>query len=64
MSQYYPTHKALTIDLLSRNIREREYEKVLDWMDELNLENGCMQEFESENYYRPDFKDRVEPFKR
>jgi len=64
MSQYYSTHKALTIDLLSRNIREREYEKVLNWMDELNLENGFVQEFESESYYRPDFNDRVEPFKR
>ncbi len=64
MSQYYPTHKALTIDLLSRNIREREYDKVLDWMDELNLQNGYLQEFESENYYRPNFADRVEPFKR
>lgn len=64
MSQYYPTHKALTIDLLSRNIREREYDKVLDWMNELRLENGYLQEFESENYYRPDFQNRVEPFKR
>ncbi|MBP9095819.1 MAG: radical SAM protein, partial [Ignavibacteria bacterium] len=64
MSQYYPTHKALTIDLLSRNIREREYDKVLDWMDELNLQNGYLQEFESENYYRPNFADRIEPFKR
>lgn len=64
MSQYYSTHKALTIDLLSRNIREREYEKVLNWMDDLNLENGFVQEFESESYYRPDFNDRVEPFKR
>ena len=64
MSQYYPAHKALTSDLLSRNIREREYEKVFEYMDELNLENGFLQEFESENYYRPDFKDRIEPFKR
>lgn len=64
MSQYYPVHKALTIDLLSRNIRGREYEKVIDWLDELNLENGFLQEFESESYYRPDFNDRVEPFKR
>lgn len=64
MSQYYPIHKALEIDLLSRNIREREYEKVMEHMEELQLENGFMQEFESENYYRPDFKDRIEPFKR
>ncbi|MDQ3193370.1 MAG: radical SAM protein [Bacteroidota bacterium] len=64
MSQYYPVHKALTVDLLSRNIRESEYEKVMNWMEEFNLESGFLQEFESENYYRPDFKDRAEPFKR
>ena len=64
MSQYYPVHKALTTDLLSRNIRQREYEKVIDWMDELKLSNGYLQEFESENYYRPDFNDRAEPFKK
>ena len=64
MSQYYPIHKALTTDLLSRNIREREYMKVLDLLDEFSFENGFLQEFESESYYRPDFKDREEPFKR
>ena len=64
MSQYYPIHKALSSDLLSRNIRGSEYEKVIDYLDKLNLENGFLQEFESENYYRPDFKDREEPFKR
>ncbi|MDQ3019995.1 MAG: radical SAM protein [Bacteroidota bacterium] len=64
MSQYYPVHKALSIDLLSRNIREHEYEKVLNYLDEFKLDNGFLQEFESESYYRPDFKDRVEPFKR
>ncbi len=64
MSQYYPVHKALSTDLLSRNIREREYEKVLEYLEEFKLENGFFQQFESENYYRPDFKDRVVPFKR
>lgn len=64
MSQYYPVHKALEIDLLSRNIRGQEYEKVLDFLEELNLENGFCQEFESESYYRPDFSDRCSPFKR
>ncbi len=64
MSQYYPVHKALETGLLSRNIRESEYEKVLLLMDELGLENGFVQEFESEGYYRPDFSDRQEPFKR
>ena len=64
MSQYYPVHKALDSDLLSRNIREREYEKILEWMEELKLENGFLQEYSSENYYRPDFNNRTEPFKR
>jgi hypothetical protein len=57
-------HKALETGLLSRNIRESEYEKVLLHMDELGLENGFVQEFESEGYYRPDFSDRQKPFKR
>lgn len=64
MSQYYPVHQALKIDLLSRNIREREYETVLEHLNELNLENGFLQEFESESYYRPDFNDRDQPFKK
>ena len=64
MSQYYPVHKAAEIDLLSRNIREREYYKVTEYLDKLDLETGFLQEFESEGYYRPDFKDRTEPFKR
>ncbi|MBS1518256.1 MAG: radical SAM protein [Bacteroidetes bacterium] len=64
MSQYYPVHKALTTDLLSRNIREREYEKVIELLGKYGLVNGFLQEFESESYYRPDFKDRAEPFRR
>jgi putative pyruvate formate lyase activating enzyme len=64
MSQFYPVHKALEIELLSRNIRESEYERVFELMEEFGLENGFMQEFESESYYRPDFKDRAEPFKK
>lgn len=64
MSQYYPIHKAADIDLLSRNIRVREYYKVTEYLEMLNLETGFLQEFESESYYRPDFNDRKEPFKR
>ncbi|MGA7160599.1 MAG: radical SAM protein [Bacteroidota bacterium] len=63
MSQYYPTHKALTTELLDRRIREREYDKVLRLLDTLGFENGWAQEFESQDYYRPDFNDRLEPFK-
>lgn len=64
MSQYYPTNKAGSIALLSRRIRESEYEKVLELLDKFGLENGWVQNFESQDYYKPDFSDRVEPFRR
>ena len=63
MSQYYPTHKALTTELLDRRIRESEYDKVLQLLDTFGFENGWAQEFESQDYYKPDFSDRLEPFK-
>ena len=64
MSQYYPTHKAVTTALLDRRIRESEYDKVMILLDKYGFENGWAQEFESHEYYRPDFSNRVEPFKR
>ncbi len=64
MSQYYPTNKAESITLLSRHIRESEYEKVLGLLDEFGFENGWMQNFESQDYYKPDFTNRLEPFSR
>ncbi|HUI29462.1 MAG TPA: radical SAM protein [Candidatus Acidoferrales bacterium] len=64
MSQYYPTNKADAVVLLDRRIRESEYERVLALLDKYGLENGWMQNFESQDYYKPDFSDRVEPFKR
>jgi putative pyruvate formate lyase activating enzyme len=64
MSQYYPAYKAKNFDLISRNISESEYNRVLDWMDELGLENGFVQDFDSKDYYIPDFENRNQPFKR
>lgn len=64
MSQYYPTNKAESITLLSRHIRESEYDKVLALLDKFGFENGWMQNFESRDYYKPDFTNRVEPFPR
>ena len=61
MSQYYPTNLATRVPLLSRKIRENEYWEVLDLLEELKMENGFLQEFESAETYRPDFK-REEPF--
>jgi putative pyruvate formate lyase activating enzyme len=72
MSQYYPTNnvndanaeKSDRILLINRRIREREYEKVLEMLDEFGFDKGWAQEFESQDYYRPNFADRNEPFKR
>jgi putative pyruvate formate lyase activating enzyme len=72
MSQYYPTNrindtnseKFEKILLLNRRIRAREYEKVLELLEEYGFENGYAQEFESQDYYRPEFADRANPFKR
>ncbi|MDP4219768.1 MAG: radical SAM protein [Bacteroidota bacterium] len=70
MSQYYPTNRVTETNaersdrilLINRRIREREYEKVLELLDELGFENGWAQEFESQDYYKPDFTNRLEPF--
>jgi len=70
MSQFYPTNKVSDANaersgrilLINRRIREREYEKVLELLDEFGFENGWAQEFESQDYYKPDFTNRVMPF--
>mgnify|MGYP005840115679 CR=1 FL=1 len=63
MAQYYPTNKADKEILINRTIRASEYERILDLLEKYNLENGWAQEFESQNYYRPQFiKDRANPF--
>ena len=63
MSQYFPTHKALTTPLLDRKIRESEYARVLNLLDTLDMERGWAQDFEASEYYRPEFEDRARPFK-
>ncbi len=67
MAQYYATNKAATDDryiLLSRRISEREWFEAVSLLDELGMEEGFMQEYESaSHYYRPDFTDKEHPFK-
>ncbi len=62
MAQYYPANKALTLELLDRRIRESEYNRVVRIVDALGFTNGWIQDFESHEYYRPDFSDRAHPF--
>ncbi|MBX7060902.1 MAG: radical SAM protein [Pyrinomonadaceae bacterium] len=67
MAQYYATNKAATDDryiLLSRRISEREWFEAVSLINELGMEEGFMQEYESaSHYYRPDFTDSEEPFR-
>lgn len=67
MAQYYATNKAATDDryiLLSRRISEREWFEAVSLLENLGMEEGFMQEYESASYYyRPNFDDRDEPFK-
>ncbi|MBI4552867.1 MAG: hypothetical protein HY710_11440 [Candidatus Latescibacteria bacterium] len=60
-SQYYPTHKAANLPLLDRKIRPMEYVRVMALLEKLGLEEGWVQEFESADYYCPDFT-RETPF--
>ena len=67
MAQYYATNKAATDEryiLLSRRISEREWFEAVEILEELGMEEGFMQEYESASYYyRPDFTDAEKPFK-
>ena len=67
MAQYYATNKAATDEryiLLSRRISEREWERAVALLEELGIEEGWMQEYDSAaHYYRPDFSDRETPFR-
>ena len=67
MAQYYATNKAATDEryiLLSRRISEGEWFEAVSLLEDLGIEEGFMQEYESASYYyRPDFTDSEEPFR-
>jgi len=67
MAQYYPTHQAETNNryvLLSRRIKELEWIKAVEALEELGMEEGWVQEFDGASYYyRPDFSDSNRPFR-
>jgi putative pyruvate formate lyase activating enzyme len=67
MAQYYATNKAATDEryiLLSRRISEGEWFEAVSLLDDVGMEEGFMQEYESaSHYYRPDFTDKEKPFK-
>ncbi len=63
MSQYYPTHKVMNDEFLSRALNRREYQRVVDLLDELCFTNGWIQDLGSQQHYRPDFE-KEHPFKK
>jgi putative pyruvate formate lyase activating enzyme len=67
MAQYYPTNVAGTnprYALLSRRIRETEWLRAIAALDEVEMTEGWMQEYDGAAfYYRPDFSDNEKPFK-
>jgi putative pyruvate formate lyase activating enzyme len=63
MAQYYPTNRAAKNILLNRKITQTEYARVLELLGKYGLENGWIQEVESNDFYRPNFdEDRKDPF--
>ncbi|HKP35861.1 MAG TPA: radical SAM protein [Pyrinomonadaceae bacterium] len=67
MAQYYPTNVAGTNPryiLLSRRIAESEWMRAVAALDELEMQEGWMQEYDGAAfYYRPDFSDQDTPFR-
>ena len=54
MAQYFPTYKAKDVDKLSRKLTKKEYEEIENYLYDLNLENGYIQELgEHEEEYVP-----------
>jgi putative pyruvate formate lyase activating enzyme len=56
MSQYYPVPEVMHLSNLKRSLTPQEYESVVSEMENLGLINGWVQELESTENYRPDFK--------
>ena len=56
MAQYFPTYKAKDIKELNRKLTKEEYEEIENFVYELDIKNGYMQELgEHEEEYVPDF---------
>jgi putative pyruvate formate lyase activating enzyme len=67
MAQYYPAHQAVGTDrypLLSRGLSAGEWLRAVEALERLGMETGWLQDWQAApDAYRPDFNDRVNPFK-
>ena len=56
MAQYFPCYKAKEMDELNRKLTQKEYEEIENFVYDLDIENGYMQELgEHEEKYVPNF---------
>ena len=55
MTQYEPVYKAKDFPEVNRNINQKEFEIIFDYLTELGFENGWVQEMESHDKFLPDF---------
>ena len=54
MAQYFPTYKAKNVEELGRKLTKQEYEEIENYLYDLDLENGYIQELgEHEEEYVP-----------
>lgn len=59
MAQYFPTYKAKSVDELNRKLTIEEYEEIENYLYNLDLENGYIQELgEHEEEYVPKWEMR------
>jgi putative pyruvate formate lyase activating enzyme len=61
MSQYYPPDGLELPVQIKRKLIESEYMQVVNYMNKLGLYKGWIQEFESADFYQPDFN-KSHPF--
>ena len=56
MSQYTPFYRSGEFPEINRRLTQEEYDRVLDWMDCMGIEDGFVQELSSaKEEYTPDF---------
>ena len=54
MAQYFPTYKAKQIENINRKLTKEEYEEIENYLYDLDIENGYIQELgEHEEEYVP-----------
>ncbi len=61
MSQYYPPENLTLPHEISRKIKFSEYNNVIQYMHELGMNKGWIQDFESTDFYKPNFN-KEHPF--